>query len=93
MIQNSKLNEFKRKIIKMKKIDIQTYLSYLKENYILNQLTNEENSSEKRINRFIRKLNDDLNSTHKIYNYLSSKCKVIDKKVIIKSSNLLSNIN
>ena len=93
MIQNSKLNEFKRKIIKMKKIDIQTYLSYLKENYILNQLTNEENSSEKRINRFIRKLNDDLISTHKIYNYLSSKCKVIDKKVIIKSSNLLSNIN
>ena len=93
VIQNSKLNEFKRKIIKMKKIDIQTYLSYLKENYILNQLTNEENSSEKRINRFIRKLNDDLNSTHKIYNYLSSKCKVIDKKVIIKSSNLLSNIN
>ena len=93
IIQNSKLNEFKRKIIKMKKIDIQTYLSYLKENFILNELSNEENSSEKRINRFIRKLNDDLNSTHKIYNYLSSKCKVIDKKVIIKSSNLLSNIN
>ncbi len=84
--KNSKLYEFKKKIKKMKKITIEEYLNYLRENICSIKLFNEPNSEEKRINQFIKNLNEDLKTQQEIYNLLNSKCKVIDKKLIISSS-------
>ena len=84
--RNSNLYEFKKRIKKMKKITIEEYLNYLRENIGSIKLFNEPNSEEKRINKFIENLNDDLKVQQELYNILSSKCKVIDKKLLISSS-------
>jgi hypothetical protein len=70
----------------MKKITIEEYLNYLKKNISSIKLFNEPNSEEKRINQFIENLNDELETQQIIYKILSSKCKVIDKELLISSS-------
>ena len=84
--RNSKLYEFKKTIRRMKKITIEEYLNYLKKNISSIKLFNEPNSEEKRINQFIENLNDELETQQIIYKILSSKCKVIDKELLISSS-------